>query len=64
MQIDTYFNNLWYVHTNGGRKFDSMWTSRSEARVRKTQLRTRGEDNVTVSFVPVNYGTIQKDSHS
>lgn len=64
MQVDTYFNNLWYVHTNSGRVFDSMWTTRSEARTRKSQLRTRGETSVTVSFVPVNYGTIQRDDHS
>jgi len=64
MQIETYFSNLWYVHTNDGRKFDSMWTTRREARSRKTNLRTRGEAGVTVSYVPVSYGTIQTDDHS
>jgi hypothetical protein len=64
MQIETYFNNLWYVHTNDGRKFESMWTSRREARARKTQLRARGETGVTVSFVPVSYGAIKQDDHS
>jgi hypothetical protein len=64
MQIDTYFNNIWYVHTDDGSKFDSMWTSRREARARKNSLRARGETGVTLSFVPLTYGARQQDGHS
>lgn len=63
MQLDSYFNNIWYVHTNTN-KFDSMWTSRREARQRKRDLRRQGETDVVLSFVPMSFGERVTDNHS
>lgn len=62
MQLTTYFDRVWYVHSN--EKFDTMWTTRKEARDRKTALRSRGDKNVTVSYVPLTVGNIARDMHS
>ena len=62
MQIDSYFDRIWYVHAD--KTFDSMWTTRTEARARKAQLRLRGDKNITLSYVPLNAGTITRDLHS
>lgn len=63
MQLDNYFNNIWYVHKGNG-SFDSMWTSRREARDRKSKLTSAGETGVKVSYVPLTYGSIKRDPHS
>lgn len=63
MQVTEYFSDLWYVHTNNGAQFDTMWTKRSEARDRKKNLRANGETAV-VSRVALSYGQLTRDTHS
>ena len=64
MKIDNFFDRIWYVHTANGKKFNSMWTRRREARDQKKALMAQGEQEVKISFVPVSYGTIERDLHS
>ncbi len=64
MEINSTFTNLWYVHTDGGKVHNSVWTSRQEARERKRILRSAGAKNVTVSLVPIQYGAFMRDNHS
>jgi hypothetical protein len=62
MQINQLFSRLWYVHKASS--FDSMYTSRDEARERKRVLLAEGATAVTLSYVPVTLGNITRDSKS
>ena len=61
MQLDNIPNRVWYVHTDNGTRFDSMWTTRNEARQRKNTLGTNG---IKLSYVQLDMSALIRDDHS
>lgn len=55
MKIDRPFSRLWYVHNSDS--FDTIFTSRDEARDRKRDLQRQGATSVTISYLPVTLGS-------
>ncbi len=55
MRIDNFPNYFWRVNTNG--RFDSQWTSRREARQRRSEIYNSTDTiKVTLAKVPVEIG--------
>lgn len=64
MQINnnSLFDRIYVVHSNG--VYDSTWIGRKNARQRKQTLKQAGSKKVTISYIPISYGSITRDSKS
>lgn len=64
MQLNNLPARFWYVHTNGGSTYNSVWTSREEARDCKRRLKSNGINNVVISYANYTVDPIRVDLHS